>query len=109
MKSATDIVVVLTTVPTAELGHTIARALVEQRLAACVNLLGPMDSTYRWKGAVEQATERQLVIKSVRSLVPALRARIGELHSYEMPEFIVIDVVDGSPAYLEWIVSSVRL
>ena len=86
----------------------LARALVEERLAACVNVHGPMMSTYRWKGKVERDAERQLVIKTTRDRVPALDARIRELHPYELPEFIVIGVEEGSDAYVRWIEDETR-
>ena len=99
----TDIVLILTTVPDGELGETIARSLVDERLAACVNLLAPMTSVYRWRGVMEREIERQVVIKTTRERVAAVRARLTELHSYEVPEFIVLPIVDGSTAYLAWV------
>jgi periplasmic divalent cation tolerance protein len=99
----TDIVLVLTTVPAGDGGEAIARALVDERLAACVNVLGPMTSFYRWHGAVERADERQLIIKTTRGRIAAIQARLVELHSYELPEFVVLPVSDGGPAYLDWL------
>jgi periplasmic divalent cation tolerance protein len=101
-----DAVVVLSTVPSEEAGETIARTLVEERLAACVNVLPPMTSFYRWRGAIERDTERQLVIKTTRARVPALQARMAALHPYELPEFLVLAVADGGEAYLRWIEES---
>jgi periplasmic divalent cation tolerance protein len=101
-----EVVLVLTTVADDASAETIARALVEERLAACVNLLPPMVSIYRWKGSVERDTERQLVMKTTRALVPKLERRLKELHSYELPEFIVLDVAGGSDAYLAWVTTS---
>ena len=97
-------ILVLTTMPndepkTAEL----ARALIDERLAACINVHGPMTSTYRWKGRVEVDAERQVVIKTTRDRLDALRKRIHELHPYELPEFLVLDVASGSDAYLDWV------
>ena len=103
MASVTDIVLVLTTVPVGDRGEGIARALVDERLAACVNVLGPMTSFYRWHGAVERDVERQLIIKTTRGRVAAIRARLVELHSYELPEFVVLPVSDGGRAYLDWV------
>jgi periplasmic divalent cation tolerance protein len=103
----TDIVLVLTTVPVGGLGETIARALVDERLAACVNIHAPMASFYRWGGAVERGVEQQLVIKTTRDRVPALQSRLAGLHSYELPEFVVVAVEDGSAAYLDWAKSEV--
>ena len=99
----TDIVLVLTTVPVGDLGETIARALVEEHLAACVNVHAPMASFFRWQGAIERDVERQLVIKTTRDRVPADRSRLAGLHSYELPEFVVVSVADGSAAYLDWV------
>jgi periplasmic divalent cation tolerance protein len=98
-----DVVVVLTTVPAGSKGEEIAQALVEERLAACVNVLAPMTSIYRWRGAVERDTEQQLIIKTNRNRVPALQARLAALHPYELPELVVLAVADGSAAYFEWV------
>ena len=98
-----DIVLVLTTVSDDERADSIARALVDERLAACVNLHGPMTSFYRWKGTVERDAERQLVIKTTRERLPALEVRLKALHSYELPEFLVIAVDGGSAEYLGWV------
>jgi len=98
-----DIVLVLTTVSADERAESMARALVDEHLAACVNLHAPMTSCYRWKGAVERDPERQLVIKTTKERLPALEARLKELHSYELPEFLVIAVDGGSAEYLKWI------
>ncbi len=99
----TDVVLVLSTVPDDPSAERIARTLVEEKLAACVNLFSPMRSVYRWKGDVEWATERQIVIKTSSALVPAVRARLKALHSYELPECLVVPVADGAPDYLAWI------
>ena len=99
------IVLVLTTVPSDAVGEEIATALVTERLAACVNIGAPMTSVYRWKGSVERDGERQLVIKTTAERVTTLQQRIKELHSYELPEFLVIEVSSGSDAYLKWVVS----
>ncbi len=99
----TDLILVLTTVPNDDSAEAMAHTLVEERLAACVNLHAPMTSVYRWKGAVERESERQLVIKTTRERLPALEARLKTLHSYELPELIVLSVERGSPAYLAWV------
>jgi periplasmic divalent cation tolerance protein len=104
----TDIVLILTTVPEGDQGEAIARALVEERLAACVNVLAPMMSIYRWRGAVERESERQMVIKTTRERLAAIEARVKELHSYELPEFIVLPVADGGVKYLEWVRAETR-
>jgi periplasmic divalent cation tolerance protein len=99
----TDLVLVLTTAPDDERADAWARALVEERLAACVNVHGSMQSFYRWKGVVAREAERQMVIKTTRSRVAALRDRLRELHSYEVPEFVVLAVADGGDDYLKWV------
>jgi periplasmic divalent cation tolerance protein len=99
----TEIALILTTVPTVDAGERLARALVEERLAACVNVLPLMTSFYRWQGAVESAAECQLVVKTTRDRVAAVGDRIRELHTYELPELLVFDVTDGEPRYLEWL------
>ena len=99
----TDIAVVLSTVSDDASAESIARTLVEEKLAACVNVLPPMTSIYSWKGTVERDVERQLVIKTTRAAVPLLEKRLKELHSYELPEFIVLEPSGGSDAYLRWV------
>jgi periplasmic divalent cation tolerance protein len=84
----------------------IARSLVSERLAACVNIVGPVHSIYRWRGAIEEADEHLLVIKSRASLYAALERRVIELHSYEVPEVIALRIARGSRAYLEWLTAS---
>ena len=99
----TDCVMVWTTIGSGADGHKLASALVSERLAACVNVLGEMDSVYRWKGQVEAERERQVIMKTTAELVPALKARLLELHHYDLPEFIVIPITAGSEQYLQWI------
>ena len=101
-----DYVLVMTTLPGDGDPAAFARALVEERLAACVNVLPPMESIYRWEGSVERETERQVVIKTTRDRTVALWDRVRELHPYEVPEFIVLPIVDGNDAYLRWIADS---
>jgi periplasmic divalent cation tolerance protein len=96
--------IALVTAPSAEVGRTIARALVEERLAACVNLVDGVTSVYRWQGAIEEAREVQLVVKTVQERVPALVARVAELHPHKVPEILVLPVESGLPAYLQWVV-----
>jgi periplasmic divalent cation tolerance protein len=103
-----DYVLVLTTIPAEGDADNLARTLVTEQLVACVNVLPPMVSTYRWKGSVEQDRERQVIMKTTRDRVAALRARVKELHSYEVPEFVVIPVQEGSEEYLKWISESTR-
>ena len=99
----TDKVIVLSTCPSRKEAKRIARGLVEARLAACVNIIDGVASIYSWKGKVEEGKELMLVVKSRRDLLGALQERLASMHSYEVPEAIAIPVVDGLPAYLEWI------
>jgi periplasmic divalent cation tolerance protein len=99
---------VLTTLPADADGEAFGRSLVDERLAACVNLLPLMDSVYRWEGNIEYETERQIVIKTSRERVPALWDRVRELHPYEVPEFLVLSIVDGNDAYLRWVGEGTR-
>ncbi len=99
----TDKIVVLSTCETETEARQIARALVEGRLAACVNIVNGMRSVYRWKGAVEEANEVLLLIKTSRTLLPEVRDAIQKIHSYELPEVIALSIVDGSDSYLEWL------
>lgn len=98
-----EYVIVLTTLPTDADAEDFATTLVEERLAACVNLLPAMQSVYRWEGQVEQDTERQVVIKTTRERVVQLWDRVRDLHPYDVPEFVVLPIVDGNDAYLRWI------
>ena len=91
-----------------ESAAAIARSLVEERLAACVSQLPGVRSTYRWQGQVECADEVLLLIKSTRERHPALAARLRELHSYELPEIIAVDVSVADPAYQAWVESQVK-
>jgi periplasmic divalent cation tolerance protein len=100
--------VVLVTAANREQADRIAHALVEERLAACVNLLGGVRSIYRWHDAIETAEEVLLLIKTRQEAVDALRRRVQELHSYEVPEFLVLAVEQESEAYLAWILANVR-
>lgn len=106
--TATDYVIVMTTLPADADAGTFAQALVEARLAACVNLLPVMESVYRWEGRIDQERERQLVIKTSRLNLPALWDRVRDLHPYEVPEFIVLPIIDGNDAYLRWVGESTR-
>jgi uncharacterized protein involved in tolerance to divalent cations len=108
-KKMTEKIVVLVTCGTAREARRIARALVEERLAACVNVVAaPIHSTYRWKGQVQQASEFLLLIKTSRKRFAVLRARITGLHSYDVPEIIALPIAAGAPAYLRWLDDSLR-
>jgi len=99
-------VIVLTTLGASNDAAAFARVLVSERLAACVNVLPPMTSLYWWKGALEEDSERQLVIKTTADRVAAIEARFQELHPYELPEFIVLSA-GASASYLDWLRESV--
>jgi periplasmic divalent cation tolerance protein len=103
-----QVVLVLTTIAAEADGAAFGRALVEEGLAACVNILPAMTSVYRWKGQIEQDREQQVIIKTTRDGLAALEARVRELHSYELPEFLVIETGGGGKAYLAWVEESVR-
>ena len=98
----------LTTIAADADGAALARTLVEERLAACVNLLPAMTSLYRWKGQVEQDREQQVVIKTTTDRLAALETRIRELHAYELPEFLVVSAAGGSQEYLAWVRAAVE-
>ena len=102
-------VVILTTLPADADAPAFAAALVEAQLAACVNVLPAMDSIYRWEGRVQRDSERQLIVKTSRERVATLWQRVRELHPYDVPEFIVLPIVDGNDAYLRWIGDSTRI
>jgi periplasmic divalent cation tolerance protein len=97
----------LSTTGTREEAATLANELVRRRLAACVNIVGPIDSVYRWKGAVENSQEFLLLIKTTSDQFGNLKAALQEMHSYEVPECIAIPVEDGLAEYLRWIGDSV--
>ena len=98
-----ELVLILTTMPDDDRANALARTLVDEQLAACVNVHAPMMSTYRWKGAIEREAERQLVIKTTRARVADVQDRLRTLHPYDLPEFFVIEVDDGSSEYVAWV------
>jgi periplasmic divalent cation tolerance protein len=104
----TTAVVVLVTAPSADSAAEIARALVEEGLAACGNVIPGIRSIYRWEGEIHDDAEAMLVLKTERRLVPALKARLQELHPYQVPELLVLPVEDGLAPYLEWLSASLR-
>jgi periplasmic divalent cation tolerance protein len=99
---------VLTTCDNPKEAGQLARTLVEERLAACATMLPRVESVYRWEGAVQSATETMLLLKTTAGQVEALRARLLALHSYQTPEFLVVEAVGGSAAYLAWLAASVE-
>lgn len=102
----TDCVLVWTTLGADADTTAFAETLVGERLAACVTVQAPMESVYRWKGNIERDRERQVLIKTTADRLPALAARVREIHPYELPEFLVTPVVEGSDAYLAWVSES---
>ena len=101
--ASSDVVVALSTAPDAEQGARIGRALVEERLIACANLVPGLTSIYRWQGQVQTDPEVLLVMKTRRALVDRLKARLPQLHPYEVPELVVTGVLDGLEAYCRWV------
>jgi len=97
-----DLILILTTMPDDDRAEAVGRTLVEEQLAACVNIHRPMTSIYAWKGQVEREPERQLVIKTTPARLPDVEARLRTLHPYELPELIVI-AATGSDAYAKWV------
>ena len=100
--------VVLISTPGAEAGRQLARALVEERLAACGSVVPAVTSVYRWQGAVEEEEEALLVLKTAADRVEALTRRTRELHPYEVPEILALPVSGGNPGYLEWVIEETR-
>jgi periplasmic divalent cation tolerance protein len=99
----TDCIVVFVTAGSEAEAETIAKALVEERLAACVNILSPIRSIYRWEGKVTDDQERLLIIKTRAERFSAVEARVKTLHSYQVPEVIALPIVQGSEGYLRWL------
>jgi periplasmic divalent cation tolerance protein len=96
-------IAVLITTGSAEEGQSIARALVEERLAACVNILSPIHSVYRWEGKLQCDEETLLVVKTTSHRFEQLSLRVKQLHSYDTPEIVALPLVDGSSEYLDWV------
>jgi periplasmic divalent cation tolerance protein len=101
--ASSEVVVILSTLPADERGPALARALVDERLAACVNLVPGLRSIYRWEGAVHDDAETLAIIKTTRARLPALLARLPALHPYELPEAVAVPVIAGHPPYLAWV------
>lgn len=99
-------VIVLTTLPDADVAARLARLLVERRLAACVNVLAPCRSVYRWQGAVEEAQEVPLLIKTTEEAYAALESALRTHHPYELPEIVSVPVAHGLAAYLDWVAAA---
>ncbi|HXJ92242.1 MAG TPA: divalent-cation tolerance protein CutA [Terriglobia bacterium] len=105
----TDKIVILVTAPSLKEARKIARNLVEERLAACVNVTPPVESIYRWQGKIENGRERLLVIKTAREIFAEVEAAIRKLHSYTNPEILCLPIIDGSRDYLDWLAGSVKV
>lgn len=103
---AEEVLVVLTTWPDAEKARAAARVLVEEKLAACANLVPGVESIYRWEGKVETSSEVLVVLKTTIARYQMLETRILELHSYEVPEIVCLRATDGLPRYLRWVESN---
>src|SRR6476620_7143695 len=98
-----DFIVVYVTAGSAAEAENLAHTLVSEKLAACVNRIRSVQSTYRWQGQIEQSDEELLIIKTRKELFPALEKRVRELHSYSVPEIIAVPLVGGSAGYLAWL------
>ena len=103
MTAPAETLLVLTNLPDADSAKQVARQLVEQRLAACVNILPACTSVYRWNDAVESATEVPVLIKTTLARYPALQAALTAAHPYELPEIVAVPLHEGLPAYLAWV------
>lgn len=108
MPEAADVLLVITNLPDRASAETLAAALVERRVAACVNVMAPCRSVYRWQGAIEQAEEHPVFAKTPADRFAALQKVIRELHPYELPEIIAVRVDAGLPAYLDWVSAETR-
>jgi periplasmic divalent cation tolerance protein len=103
-----DTLLVLTNVPERAVAERLADMLVEKRLAACVNILAPCRSVYRWKGALQHDEEHPMLIKTTTERYPALEQALRAAHPYELPEIIAVPLAQGLPAYLEWLAGETR-
>lgn len=105
--SQEEIMMVLTNVPDSACAHLIAEALINGKLAACVNIMSPCLSVYSWQQQLERTTEIPMMIKTTRHAYPALQATLLKLHPYELPEIITLHVDGGLPAYLQWVTAQI--
>lgn len=103
-----EVIVALSTAPDEATARRIARQLVEESIVACVNLVPAVASIYRWQGRIEDGRECAMVIKTTRAAWPRLKLRLPELHPYEVPELLALDVADGLAPYLAWVDASVK-
>lgn len=103
MPADDDVLLVMSTLPDSAAAQQLAKTLVDRRLAACVSILAPCVSVYRWQGVVEQATEVPVWIKTTAGRYAQLEAALCELHPYELPEIVAVPVMRGLPGYLQWV------
>ncbi len=103
MSADSEVLLVMFSLPDQAMAQQLARTLIDRRLAACVSVLAPCTSVYRWHGAVEEAAEVPVLAKTTASRYAELESALRELHPYELPEIIAVPVVRGLPAYLEWV------
>ena len=108
MREASEVRIALTTAGSMDESQELANALVERRVAACVNLIPNLTSIYRWQGAVEETSEVLLLIKTTAEQLSEVESTLRELHSYEVPEFVALGVESGSQPYVDWLLSSVK-
>jgi|ERR1039458_5871904 periplasmic divalent cation tolerance protein len=104
----TDAMRVETTIDSQDAATELARQLVERRLVACAQIVGPISSTYWWEGKVSTETEYLVVCKTAKDRVEELRVAINELHSYDVPEILAVEIDSGNPAYLDWVAAETR-
>ncbi len=104
-----DYIIVLVTTPTLKEATHIATSLVEKRIAACTNIVSNIQSVFRWKGRIEKEKEHLLIIKSRKMLLEKLVKTVKSMHSYEVPEIIAVQIIDGNKDFLNWLKSSVKV
>jgi len=102
------VLLVLTNLPDREAATNLARALIERRAAACVNVLAACTSVYRWQDKIEEANEVPVLVKTTDAAYPALEQAIRELHPYELPEIVAVPLTRGLPAYLDWVIAETQ-
>jgi len=106
--SNADLVVAFSTASSPEEARRIATALVAEQLAACVQIVDNIHSTYRWQGGIQSAAESLMLLKTQGNLLPLIESRLGELHSYELPELVAVPIGQGSRPYLDWLLASTQ-
>lgn len=103
-----DVLIVFCTVPDDDTGRSLARVLVKEELAACCNIVPGLTSIYRWEGKIEEDSEHLLLIKTNRRTFPSLEKRLKELHPYDVPEIIAVNVEEGNHDYIKWVNDNVQ-